>query len=283
MPDTDWLDDHVELFAVDILTAAENARVQRELDGLSPVERRIYDGRIADTRSAMADLASSYALDPPNTLRGRVLETVFAATVDSEAADAGGAAVGGPDEPVPSQIDQTDQPDAPTVGNVVSLDSHRRRRRWAVGVAAAAAAVVVALGAGVIVGRTTAPETPPVSTVAESDQQVLDVLKAPDAQLAVGDLRDDLGTMSVVTSRERNQAVALLRDLRNPIPDDREYQLWLVGKADNPVSAGLIPPGGANAPTLVDALDNSKVLAVTIEPRGGSAQPTTPILTQIPI
>ncbi|GAA3697694.1 anti-sigma factor [Gordonia hankookensis] len=279
MPDTDWLDDHVELFAVDILTAAENARVQRELDGLSPVERRIYDGRIADTRSAMADLASSYALDPPNTLRDRVLEAAFAATVDTGAPDAGGAAVGGPVEPVPSQ---SGQPDAPTAGNVVSMDAHRRSRRWAV-VAAAAAAVVVALGAGVIVGRTTAPETPPASTVAESDQQVLDVLKAPDAQLAVGDLQDDRGTMSVVTSRERNQAVALLRDLRNPIPDDREYQLWLVGKADNPVSAGHIPPGGANAPTLVDALDNSKVLAVTIEPRGGSAQPTTPILSQIPI
>ncbi|MYR08780.1 anti-sigma factor [Gordonia sp. SID5947] len=278
MPDTDWLDDHVELFAVDVLTAAENARVQRELDGLSPVERRIYDARIADTCSAMADLASTYALDPPNALRDRVLETVFAATVDRQAADAGGAVAGGPDEPVPPQ---PDRPGAQHGDNVVPMDRRRRRRRLATAVTAAAAAVVVALGVGVIVGRTTAPEPPASSTVAESDQQVLDVLKAPDAQLAVGDLQDDRGTMSVVTSRERNQAVALLRDLRNPIPDDREFQLWLVGKADNPVSAGLIPPGGADSPSLVEDLDSSTVLAVTIEPRGGSAQPTTPILTQI--
>jgi anti-sigma-K factor RskA len=275
MPDTDWLDDHVELFAVDVLAAAEHERVQRELDALTPVQRRIYDGRIDETRSAMADLASSYALDAPIELRDRVLDHVFAVPPGAvrAAEPAGGTHAESPSAPAAPE-------EATSPGSVVSIDRARNRRRWATGLAAAAAAVVVALGAGVLIGRTTAPE-PSAPTASASQQQVLDVLAAPDAQLSVGQLEDERGTMSVVTSRERNQAVALLRDLRNPIPEDREFQLWLVGKEDNPVSAGLIPPGGAGSPTLVDALDNSSVLAVTIEPQGGSAQPTTPILTQI--
>ncbi|MDL9944919.1 anti-sigma factor [Gordonia sp. ABSL11-1] len=270
MPDTDWLDDHVELYAVDVLTRPEHDRVDRELESLTPVERRIYDGRIAETRSAMAELASSYALDAPITLRDRVLDHVFAAPP---------AAVAGTSPAIPesqSEVPVVEQ-DSP---NVVPIDKMRGSRRWAGVAVAAAAAVVVALGAGVVIGRSTAPE-PARPAVASDQQQVLDVLSAPDAQLSVGRLDDRRGTMSVVASRDRNQAVALLRDLRNPIPTDRDFQLWLVGKADNPVSAGLIPPSGEGSPALVDRLDGSTVLAVTIEPKGGSQQPTTPILAQI--
>jgi anti-sigma-K factor RskA len=53
-----------------------------------------------------------------------------------------------------------------------------------------------------------------------------------------------------------------------------------VGGADRPVPAGLIP-GDDTAPVVVYDVSGSSVLAVTIEPAGGSPQPTTPILAQV--
>ncbi|MAU82315.1 MULTISPECIES: anti-sigma factor [Gordonia] len=265
MSDTDWLDDHIELYAVAVLPPTEHDRVERELADLSGVERRIYHTRVAETRAAMVEFASSYAIDAPGDLRARVLDHVFAVS------DGRGDAVSSDG---PSGDVTADSAPAP-----IPIDRARRRRRAAV-IAAAAAAIVVALGAGVVIGRGTAPD-PAAPTVTAAGQQALDVLTAPDAQLAAQQLDDDRGTMSVVTSRERNQAVALLRDLNNPIASDREFQLWLVGKEDQPVSAGLIPSTGADDPTLVENLDSATVLAVTVEPEGGSPQPTTPILAQV--
>lgn len=264
MADTDWLDDNIELFAVDALAADEHDRVQRELATLTVVERSIYDRRVDETHTAMSEFASVYAQDAPAELRARVLGRV--------AEEPPATSLSAP----PAEPDQS--------GTVVPIDRSRtRRRRWAAGIAAAAAAAVVALGAGVIIGRSTAPEPPAPPPIAQSQQRIADVLAAPDAQLAAGRLDDNRGVISVVTSRQRNQAVTVLRDPRNPVPVNQVFQLWLVGKAAQPVSAGLVPPGRAGAPTLVDALDGASVLAVTIEPRGGSAQPTTPILVQVPI
>ena len=148
----------------------------------------------------------------------------------------------------------------------------------ALAVGAAAVAVAVALGAGVLIGRTTAPEQTPSSTTA---QQVSDILAAPDARSTVSSLADNRGTITVVSSKSANRAVAVVRDQRNPIAADQTFQLWLIGKAATPVSAGLVAGTGSAAPHVIDSLDDSSVLAVTIEPQGGSPQPTTDILTQV--
>lgn len=59
-------------------------------------------------------------------------------------------------------------------------------------------------------------------------------------------------------------------------PDDRVYQLWKI-EGGAPVSLGVIEGQG----TLVPDAPNGLTLAVSVEPPGGSEQPTaTPILVQ---
>lgn len=262
-PGGDWLDDHVELYAVDVLTADEAARVETELEALPAMARTIYDARIADTRQAIARMAAGYALDAPEELRAHVLEHVFS----EDTAD-----------PAESTTDPAD--------GTTSLARRReerdaRRRRLLTAVAAAALVAAVALGAGILIGRSTAPEPTPPTATTQPDQQVVDVLAAPDAKVSFAQLGDDRGSLSVVTSRSQNRAVAVVRDPRNPLAQGQTFQLWLVGKAASPVSAGLVGTQGLRSPVLVDQLDASQVLAITIEPDGGSPQPTTPILAQI--
>ncbi|OPX05387.1 anti-sigma factor, partial [Gordonia sp. i37] len=83
MPDTEWLDDHVELFAIHALEGAEADRFVDEYNGLTPLERTIYDGRIDEIHTTMADFAAGYALAARPELRERVLDHVFSAPADA--------------------------------------------------------------------------------------------------------------------------------------------------------------------------------------------------------
>lgn len=305
MPDTDWLDDNIELYAANVLTREEEGRVQHELDDLSTVERSIYDGRITEIQSVMADFAGRFAVEAPTDLRARVLDNAFSVAPGGAPAEtpAPTASTAPTSPPTPTEstgqhaavtdiddtgadagIDKTSGAVDVVPDNVVSLpDRASRSRRIGMALVAAAAVVAVALGAGVLIGRTTAPQTEAPTAEQQQRDQIADVLAAPDASLSVGRLDDNRGVISVVSSRGQDKAVAQLGDRRNPIPSDRQFQLWLVGQDGRPTSAGLVPTGNGGAPQLVSQIDGKSGLAVTVEPLGGSAQPTTAILAQIPL
>jgi anti-sigma-K factor RskA len=66
--------------------------------------------------------------------------------------------------------------------------------------------------------------------------------------------------------------------------DQRSYELWLIPPGDRPHSLGLIEPGRpvrlTVPPALVARATTDAVLAVSVEPPGGSptGQPTGPVI-----
>ena len=68
-------------------------------------------------------------------------------------------------------------------------------------------------------------------------------------------------------------------DTLSPAASDKSYQLWLVPTDGNPISAGVLTPvagSGTQMLAKVPANTAAKAFAVTVEPAGGSPQPTGP-------
>ena len=63
------------------------------------------------------------------------------------------------------------------------------------------------------------------------------------------------------------------------LPDDRAYELWLLPSTGNPVPAGVFRPDGKGSGVVVNpplsAGVSAKGFAITVEPKEGSAAPTT--------
>jgi hypothetical protein len=67
-----------------------------------------------------------------------------------------------------------------------------------------------------------------------------------------------------------------------PVPQDKAYQLWLIPQQGAPIPAGVFKPDAKGTATMMlpsmpkDV--QTKAFAITIEPAGGSATPTMPIM-----
>jgi len=79
----------------------------------------------------------------------------------------------------------------------------------------------------------------------------------------------------------KDQGIALLTvQGLAPLAEDKTYQVWAIGEG-GPVSIGLFTTTAAaeNDVVLHADLSQAKAIAITVEPAGGSPQPTTvPIL-----
>ncbi|WP_020107112.1 anti-sigma factor domain-containing protein [Nocardia sp. 348MFTsu5.1] len=236
MAENSWLDEHIELYALGALEADEVERVEREIAAAPVAERQRYRREITRTREALASLSAGYATPPPPRIRQLVLADLP------------------PRETMPS--------------NVVDITSRRRRVTIAVGAVAAALALIVG---GVLVGRVTAPDaTGPVAQ--DVDNQISQVLAAPDMQLQQADIGEDT-SVTVVASREEDKAVVLADGLP-AVPAGQTYQMWLMGDDHDPVSVGLMQGSPGRQAVAVDNVSGSDTFGVTVEPAGGSPQPT---------
>jgi anti-sigma-K factor RskA len=109
------------------------------------------------------------------------------------------------------------------------------------------------------------------------------VLAAPDANVSTADITGG-GRASVVSSDDRGEAVIVLDGLPE-LESDQEYQLWYIDDPDAQIirSAGTIGRSVDTTPTLLPDIEDAELVALSVEPRGGSRQPTTTPLTAVPL
>jgi anti-sigma-K factor RskA len=164
-----------------------------------------------------------------------------------------------------SAADQTPQL-PPRVAPVTDLASRRRGLRF---LAAAAAVVLVALGA---VGITQLQQDEPESRLATG---VVRVFQAEDANTATMETTNG-GKISVATSPGLNE-MAVDTDELPKLDEEHVYQLWAI--QDGTVSPVLVlePEKGA----FMEMPGEGTEVAITIEPSGGSEQPTTDPIMQV--
>jgi len=150
--------------------------------------------------------------------------------------------------------------------------SRRTGRTSLRGTALAAAALLViglgALGVGLALRPAPAPST--------AEQ----VFAAPDVRTVSGQIPTG-GRATVVFSREKNVGVLVMNNVAPP-RQGTVYQMWLIGDK-GPKSAGTMDAKAVAPSTtaVLPALGSSKVLAFTVEPSGGSSQPTSAPFAQL--
>jgi anti-sigma-K factor RskA len=152
--------------------------------------------------------------------------------------------------------------------------SDRRFRRWAVSVAACLAAFAIGLGGFAFQAYRNARESE------QLNERMAAVLTAPDAESVTvssgGGSGGSGGTVTVVVSRDREQLLVVSRGLPQ-VPENRIYQAWMIGPS-GAKSAGLMGPSG-RTPLVLPGPGDANAVGVTIEPAGGSVQPTSdPVL-----
>jgi anti-sigma-K factor RskA len=207
------------------------------VDALDDVERARFERHLAecaDCRAEVASLREAAALLPETTATAPSAD-VRAAVLDRIAQV----------RPLPPERPATTP-----------------RRRWTARLLAAAALVLVA-GVGTVAVH---PWTEDRPTATER------VVAAADA-VRVEKAMPGGGTATLVSSERLGRAVLLTRDMPDP-PAGRTYELWLQAPDGRMHPAGLVDRGGNHALLLEGDASRATAAGITVEPVGGSAEPT---------
>lgn len=147
----------------------------------------------------------------------------------------------------------------------------RAIRRWwprvTTGLVAAMTAVIAVLGIRLVDVQDELDQT------RQFGAQMSELVGAEDTEML--QTESDGGHGRVLVSRSLDTAV-LIADGMEPAPADHTYQLWFIGD-DGARSAGLLGDSadGDVGPFTASGLGEAAQLGITVEPEGGSEEPTT--------
>lgn len=223
------------------------------VDALDDIERAAFErhltecpacqSEVSGLREAAAMMGAAAAAEPPASLRERVLADI--ATV----------------RPLPPPVDRH-----------VAASDPGGRTRFRPRVLVAAASAVIALGAGAAVVQPWNDDT------SQTQPTAADQIRAASDAETFTETFEGGATTTVIRSRSLNQAVLVTQDMPEA-PKDSVYELWLIHD-DGMVPAGLIPGGDREIVLEGDPAD-ANGFGITIEPDGGSDEPTLPPFAQI--
>lgn len=151
-------------------------------------------------------------------------------------------------------------------------------RRWwpkvATGLVAALVAGIIALGVRLDTVQDELDRSEQIGA------QMRQLVEAEDMEMVR--VRDDGSQGTVLVARSLDLAV-FIGDGMAPAPADHTYQLWLMHEDGVVVSAGVLgsPPDGHVGPVTARGLAGVERMGITIEPDGGSPQPTSDTVMMI--
>lgn len=236
------------------------------VDALDEHERTSFEAHLAvcpDCRAEVAELtAAAHSLTalgeavPPPALRSAVLTGITRVR---------------PLPPLDTGVDGSlrSADAATTTSGHLRDGGHRHgvvvpfRRRTSTWLAAAAASVAIAVGGIAWSPWSSSPASPYDQVVAAADATTVTSAKGGT-------------TAKVVYSRELGRSAISVSGLPS-LPDDKTYQLWYAGADESFRGAGVFDTdatGHASAVLTGDA-NSATAVGLTVEPAGGSAQPTT--------
>ncbi|GAA3124037.1 anti-sigma factor [Streptomyces echinatus] len=251
------------------------------LDALEPAERRRFEKHLAGCDRCAAEvrdlaedavrLAWSTAAPAPAALRDRVLAAVRATPQEPAPFGNGAARQEAQARPRTRRLPPHVWGTQPPPGRTRAPRGRPLLAPFAT--ATAAAALVVASLFAVQAHRT---EDRLAAEQARA-REIAHVLAASDARAASSE--DGRGrSFGVIASASERTAVVTLGGYGTP-PGGRVHQLWLMRPRAQPRSLGLL---AGDTPLVAKGLDTSSTsLAVTVEPDGGSAQPTGQPVVQL--
>ncbi len=245
-------------------------------DALSPQERAVFEqalsgdpdlsDEVRGLQATAARLGEALAETPPPDLRSKVM-----AEVDRTRQ----VLPDGRTRDVPADDDDSGRESVADLGA-------RRHSRAAVTILTAAAVVLgvltLVLGASVLGLRSDN------AALTQASADVTRVLTAPDSRTVSGSVEGQPSRGAVVVSPSLGSAVFVADDLAEA-PQNQTYQLWLISADGSATSAGTFEPGpdGGAAVPLTGASTTVAAVGMTLEPAGGSDQPTSPPILAIPL
>jgi anti-sigma-K factor RskA len=234
-------------YALDALTDDERAEFEKHLDRCPACAEEVRGLRETAARLAMAT-----AVTPPPGMRQGVLAAAA----------------------LTRQLPPTGRSPLPRARG------SRRRPLSRAGLTAGILALAAAVAFLLVMQLSTSRQ---LQQARQDNSAIAAVIAAPDARIESLPATAG-GTVTAVMSLRQEEAVVTTSDLP-ALPGTRVYQLWVMTSSGAAKSAGLltVTSSGSTAPALAGGVLPGDRLGITVEPAGGTPQPTTTPVVVMPV